>query len=256
MRRSDGSRPLVFAHRGASRLAPENTLPAFEAALRSGCDGVELDVQYSSDGALVVFSRLQLESTSDGVGRVSSHTLDELRALDAGSRFGAGWSGTRIPLLDDVLDLLGGRLLLNIQLRAFDWATGGLGIDVVKAVRDRGLAEQVVISSYNPLALRRAQRAGPEIECAILVDPDLPGWTRWDIIRRYSRAAWLQPELPLVDAAFVAWAHRLGMPVAVWTVNEAADALRMQSLKADAIITDDPDRMMQLLEKGGSRPEA
>ena len=78
MRKLNVKRPLIFAHRGASKAAPENTLPAFEAAIRLGADGVELDVQYTSDGALVLFHNLTLEKTSDGAGRVTAHTLSEL----------------------------------------------------------------------------------------------------------------------------------------------------------------------------------
>src|SRR5512139_1817621 len=95
MKRTITHRPLVFAHRGAKRLAPENTLPAFEAAIRLGADGVELDVQYTSDGKLVIFHDLNLEKTSNGTGRVTSHPLDELRELDAGSHFSPEFAGTQ-----------------------------------------------------------------------------------------------------------------------------------------------------------------
>ena len=100
------NRPLIFAHRGACKVAPENTLPAFEAAVRLGADGVELDVQYSSDGGLVVFHNPTLDATTNGTGHVTAHTLDELRSLDAGSWFGPEFAGTRIPTLDEALDLL------------------------------------------------------------------------------------------------------------------------------------------------------
>ena len=88
MKHSVKNRPLIFAHRGACKVAPENTLPAFEAAVRLGADGVELDVQYSSDGGLVVIHNPLLDATSTGTGRVAAHTLDELRSLDAGGWFG------------------------------------------------------------------------------------------------------------------------------------------------------------------------
>jgi len=91
------NRPLIFPHRGANQVAPENTLPAFQAAVDLGADGVELDVQYTSDGHLVVFHNPSLEKTSDGTGRVTSHTLEELRKLDAGSWFDPKFAGTPIP---------------------------------------------------------------------------------------------------------------------------------------------------------------
>lgn len=239
MLRPHPDRPLIFGHRGASKVAPENTLPAFEAAVRLGADGVELDVQYSSDGKLVIFHNTTLDKTSTGTGRVTAHTLEELRDLDAGSWFGPQFAGTRIPTLDEVLDLLKGKLLVNIELKTFDMASRGLAADVVRTVRAHGMTDEVVLSSFNPFALRAAKQAGPEIETGLLLAPDLPGWTRWGLIRRHSRADGIHPELAMVDAAYVATARRLGLPVRVWTVNEAADIRRLIALGVDAIITDD-----------------
>ncbi len=247
MRRPNIKRPLIFAHRGASKAAPENTLPAFEAAIRLGADGVELDVQYASDGALVIFHNATLEKTSDGTGRVTAHTLEELRALDAGSWFDPAFAGTRIPTLDEALDLLKGKLLINIELKVLDTLSSGLGPDTVKAVHARGMADQVVISSFNPFALRRAKQAGPEIECALLLANDLPGWMRWGVTRRYSRADGLHPDFIMVDETYVARARKHGLPVRVWTVDDEADMRRIIGLGVDAIITNVPDVAKTLL---------
>jgi glycerophosphoryl diester phosphodiesterase len=247
MKRPDVNRPLIFAHRGACRVAPENTLPAFEAAVGLGADGVELDVQYSSDGELMVFHNPSLEATTDGAGRLTSHTSEELRALDAGSFFGPEFAGTRIPTLDEVLDLLNGKLLVNVELKALDQTTSGIGADVVKSVRARDMQDQVVISSFNPMALRRARGAGPEIECALLLAPDLPGWLRSGMARRYSRANALHPEAPMVDEAYMARARKEGLPVRAWTVNDEPEMRRLAALGVDAIITDVPDVLARVL---------
>ena len=247
MKRTDVGRPLIFAHRGASQAAPENTLPAFEAAIRLGADGVELDVQYTSDGALVIFHNPTLEKTSTGAGRVTAHTLADLRKLDAGSWFGPAFVGTRIPTLAEVLDLLKDKLLINIELKALDSTFSNLGVDVVKTVREHGMTDQVVISSFNPFALRRAKQAGLEIECALLLAHDLPGWMRMGVTRRHSRADGLHPNLVMVNKAYLAHARKLGMPVRVWTVDEESDMRRMIALGVDAIITDVPDRARALV---------
>lgn len=233
--------PLIFAHRGACRVAPENTLPAFEAAIDLGADGIELDVQYSSDGKLVVIHNPTLETTTNGTGRVTAHTFEELRRLDAGVRFAPQFAGTPIPTLDEVLDLARGRLLVNIELKAFDTATFGIGADVVARVLAHDMADQVIISSFNPLALRRAKQAGPQIECALLTAPDLPGWMRSRPALWLSRADSIHPEHPMVDEAYMAWARRRGMAVRPWTVNEEADMRRLIALGVDALITDVPD---------------
>jgi glycerophosphoryl diester phosphodiesterase len=225
--RSQPGRPLIFAHRGASQIAPENTLPAFEAAAALGADGVELDVQYSSDGKLMVFHSLTLEATTDGQGRVSAHTLAELRALNASRHFGPSFAGVRIPTLDEVLDLLANRLIINIELKVPDLPSTTLGVDVAACVHAHGMAGQVIVSSFNPFALRRARQAGPDIECALLISPDLPAWMRWGVTRRHSRAVALHPEAHMVDAE--------------------AEMRRLIALGVDAIITDVPDRLAALL---------
>lgn len=241
MKRTITHRPLVFAHRGAKQGAPENTVPAFEAAIRMGADGIELDVQYSSDGKLVIFHDLSLEKTSNGTGRVSAHTFEELRQLDAGSHFDAAFAGTQIPTLDEALETAKGRLLVNIELKTVEIAQSNLGPDTVEAVRRHGMANDVVISSFNPFALRKSKAAGPEIEHALLLAPDLAGWMRWGLTLRHSRADGLHPEKGMATAGYIAAARRRHLPVRVWTVNDEADARRLAGLGVDALITDTPD---------------
>jgi glycerophosphoryl diester phosphodiesterase len=247
MKRRDTNRTLIFAHRGANREAPENTLPAFQAALDMGVDGVELDVQYSSDGRLMIFHDFNLETISNGAGSVTSHTFEELRALDVGSSFGPQFAGTCMPVLEEVLDLLKGRLLINIELKSFDMAST-LGHDVVEAVRARDMAGQVVLSSFNPFTLRRAKTAGHEIECAYLTAPDLPYWMRSGLTLRMCLADGLHPDVKMVDAAYMARARKRRMPVRVWTVNEEEEMRRMIELGVDAIITDAPEQLKALLD--------
>jgi glycerophosphoryl diester phosphodiesterase len=247
MRHRDAKRPLIFAHRGACKVAPENTLPAFQAALDLGADGIELDVHFSSDGKLVVIHNPTLDKTTNGSGRVTGLTFEELRRFDAGSHFGPQFAGTPLPALEEVLDLCKDKLLMNIELKSLSSNTANIGVDVVAAVRARDMADQVVISSFNPLALRRAKKAGPEIECALLTAPDLPGWMRAGITFSYSRADAVHPEFPMVDEAYMAWAVKRKMPVRPWTVNEVADMQRMIALGVDSIITDVPDVALALL---------
>jgi glycerophosphoryl diester phosphodiesterase len=242
-------RPLIVAHRGAKRVAPENTVPAFEAAIRLGADGIELDVQYSSDGKLVIFHDLSLEKTSNGTGRVSALTFDELRGLDAGSHFGPEFAGTQIPTLDEALETAKGKLLVNVELKTIEVSQSGLGPDVVEAVRRHGMIDDVVISSFNPFALRKSKFAGPDIEHALLLAADLAGWTRWGLTLRHSRADGLHPEKDMITANYMAAARKRKMPVRVWTVNDEADIRRLVDLGVDAIITDTPDVALAVLAK-------
>ena len=246
MKRPNVNHPLIFAHRGANCVCPENTLPAFAAAIDLGADGVELDVQFSSDGKLVIIHDYSLDKTTDGKGRVVGQPYEELQKLDAGSWFGPQFASTRIPTLDQVLDLLQGKLLINIELKSLDM-NSTLGRDVVRCVRAHSMVDQVVLSSFNPFTLRSAKRVGPEFECALLTAPDLPAWMRSGLTRSWSLAQGLHPEFKMVDARYVAAARKRGMPVRPWTVNEEPDLRRMLDLGVDAIITDRPDRLKALL---------
>jgi glycerophosphoryl diester phosphodiesterase len=252
MQRSETDRTLIFAHRGACLVAPENTLPAFQAAIDLGADGVELDVQYSSDGKLVVIHNPTLDDIAPGEGKVTAHTLEELRKYDAGSHFAPEFAGVKIPTLDEVLELLKDELIVNIELKALESTTMSIGVDVINTVRDHHMEDQVIISSFNPMALRKAKKRAREIEYALLLAPDLPGWTRSSLARRYSGADGLHPEAPMVDAAYMADARRQGLPVRVWTVNDEPEMRRLIALGVDAIITDAPDLLARVLTSSPS----
>ena len=147
--------PKVWGHRGASGVAPENTLPAFDLARRMGADGVELDVQLSADGRLVVIHDETLDRTTTGSGPVAARTLDELRTLDAGRGL-AGYAGARIPTLDEVFELFAGTpVVVNVELKNSVVAYPGLEEKVLALVAAAGMADRVLLSTFNHLSLVR-----------------------------------------------------------------------------------------------------
>lgn len=247
MRNPHPERPLVFAHRGAKAVAPENTIPAFLKAIELGADGVELDIQFSADGALVVIHNPTLEQTTDGHGRVTSFTLEELKQLDAGAKFDPRFAGTRLCTLEEALDAIGDRLLVNIEMKSFAMGTDGMAEQVAEIIRKRALYDQVIVSSFNPFALRRLKRTDPRIETGLLYAPDLPIYLSRAWLRPWAKPDAMHPEHVMVDAAYMRWARRNKYPVNVWTVNEVADMQRMIELGVNAIITDYPDRLRELL---------
>ncbi len=115
-------RPIIFAHRGDFAHAPENTLPSFEQALQKGADGVELDAKLTSDGHVIVIHDTSVDRTTNGKGRVASFALEETRKLDAGSWFNEKYIGTKVPLLEEVFDLVGKDKLINIELTNYSIA--------------------------------------------------------------------------------------------------------------------------------------
>lgn len=239
---------LNIAHRGASRAAPANTLAAFERALALGADGVEFDVRLSADGVPVVIHDATVDVTTDGRGPVSGLTLMELKALDAGAWFDPAFAGERIPTLAEVLDALGGRCLLNIELKSTSLPDHGLeqAVAALLPLFDIPPAE-LLVSSFNPLSLRRFTRRAPTIPVGLLHAPNLPL-----PLRRAWLAGWVphqarHPEHTMVDVAYVARAHRRGYRVHPWTVDEPGEMRRLIELGVDAIITNVPDVLRRVL---------
>jgi len=241
-------RLVNIAHRGASAAAPPNTLAAFEKAVELGADGIEFDVHLSADGVLVVIHDFNVDDTTDGSGRVAEMTLAQLKQLDAGSRFDPAFAGERIPTLEEVLETVGSRLLLNIELKCFSLRDNGLERAVITQVRRHNLDNRVLLSSFNPLSLRRAKKIAPRIPVGLLYAPWLP---------LPLRRAWLAPLVPhearhpehtLVDAHYMAWARRRGYRVNAWTVNDPNEMRRLIDLGVDGIITPVPDVLHSVLK--------
>jgi len=246
-------RPLSFAHRGASHEAPENTLAAFLLAADLGADGIEFDVQLSKDGEVVVIHDFSLETTTDGHGRVRDHTLAELRELDAGVRFDPAFAGQPIPTLQEVIEAVGHSLLLNIELKSESLKDDGLAAAVVRMVEDNHLLDRVVVSSFNPLAVRRVKQLNPWIAIGLLYAPDMPLYLRRAWLRHLAPFEALHPHYSMVDDRYVAWAREQGYRIHTWTVDDPGDMWQLMRRSVDLIITNRPDLLRQVLLAGHGR---
>ena len=243
------NKPLNIGHRGASAAAPQNTLAAFRKAVEFGADGVELDVHLSADSHVVVIHDFSLDKTTNGTGRVADKTLAELEALDAGSKFSPQFAGERIPTLAQVFEALGGKLLVNVELKSLGGGgSGALAAAVLEIVRKYGMDKRVLFSSFDPFALRAIKRLAPEIPAGLLYAPDLP---------IYLRRAWLAPLLPhearnphfsMVTDATMKWYKSHGLRVNTWTVDDPAEMKRLIALGVDGIITNKPDVLGSLAQ--------
>ncbi len=141
-------KPILFAHRGASIHAPENTLPAFELALEQGADGVELDAKLSADGKVVVIHDPTVDRTTDGHGKVSQLSYAELKSLDAGAHFDGPFRGTRIPGLAEVFESIGERSIINVELTNYATPMDRLVDKVCELVKAHGLEQRIIFSSF------------------------------------------------------------------------------------------------------------
>ena len=245
--------PLSFAHRGASHQAPANTLAAFLLAAELGADGIEFDAHLSQDGEVVVIHDFSLDATTDGHGAVRDKRLAELKELDAGSWFDPAFAGQRIPTLHEVIEAVGHRLLFNIELKTLSLRDDGLAVEVVRLIEDRNLVDRVIVSSFNPLAVRRVKQLNPRIPVGLLYGPSLPILLRRPWLRFLVRLDALHPHYTMVNDGSMRWASDRGYRVHAWVVDDPGEMRRLVRLGVDLIITSRPDLLRDVLHSG--RPE-
>ena len=221
--------PLIIGHRGASADAPENTLAAFALALQQGADGLELDVQLSADGQPVVFHDSSLQRLSGRDELCADLPLSELQAVEVGTE-------ETIPSLHELFEMLGPQTLYNVELKSFGLQNNGLVEAVAEVVESHGLTAQVLISSFNPLYVRRAREVFPASTLVALLRQ--PGWQQYAYLIADGEAD--HPHHTLVDESYMSWAGGRGYRIHVWTVDDPAEANRLAKLGVHGIITNKP----------------
>jgi glycerophosphoryl diester phosphodiesterase len=244
---------LNIAHRGASVAAPPNTLAAFEKAVALGADGIELDVRLCSDGVPVVIHDATVDATTDGSGPVAIMTLAQLKELDAGAPFDPTFAGERIPTLMEVLETVGEQLLLNIELKSGTPLNDGLEQAVFDVIERCALDERVLLSSFNPLALRRIQKTAPHLATALLYTPATRTSLALGRLISPNPYAAVHPHHTMVDQHYIGWARQHKYRVHVWTVDDVAEMRRLVGCGVDGIITNVPDLLHGVLQE--ERPD-
>ena len=234
------SQPLIFAHRGASAHAPENTLAAFELALAQHADAIELDVKLSADGHAVVIHDATVDRTTGSQGRVKDLSLAQLKSLDAGSFFSEKYRGERIPTLEEVFEAVGKRTFINVELTNYNAPRDQLVETVCILVKKFALQERVIFSSFFASNLSKARAFLPEVPRGLLaLNGWLGAWAR-SFGFAFGRYHALHPYLSDVTPQHIQRVHRLKRRVHVWTVNAAEDMRRLFHWGVDGIFTDDP----------------
>ncbi len=250
-------RILRVGHRGAPARAPENTLAAFEEAIRIGVDAIELDVHLSKDGVPVVIHDGSVDRTTDGQGPVAALTLRDLQALDAGSWFGPRFRAERIPSLAQALECARGRCGLIIEIkepepqagsrggrsRAADEGLGRLVDGVARVLAPGPSRDPVVVSSFSAAALVRVRAAMPRVRLGLLASRSGRG-TR--ALHREVVLHGFHPHLRLATRRRILAAHRMGLEVIVWPVNDRARMRRLVTQGADGLMSDDPTLFLGL----------
>ncbi|SNX52716.1 glycerophosphodiester phosphodiesterase [Thermoanaerobacterium sp. RBIITD] len=241
------SETLVIAHRGDSKNAPENTIASFKRAIEMGADGIEFDVQLSKDGQLVVIHDERVDRTTDGIGYVKDYTLSELKRLNAGIKFNKKFSNERIPTLPEVFELVGNkRMVLNIEIKNGIVIYPGIEEKLVNSISDYNFQDRVVISSFNHYSVRDVKELEPKLKIGLLYECGLvEPWHIANRIHAYS----LHPFYFNIIPEVVEGCKKNNVKLFPWTVDSPADMERMLKMGIDAIITNDPQQLIDLKKK-------
>lgn len=235
----------IWAHRGASAYAPENTIEAFLLAAEQGAHGVELDVQLSADGELVVIHDETIDRTSDGTGTVAAMSLAELREHDYANGMD-GFGGVAIPTLAEVFEALRPTALaVNVELKNGINFYPGIEKAALAAIDASGMRERVLVSSFNHYSLKTLQQLDRDVPLGLLFAEGL--YLPWEYAADFGAAA-IHPCLPFLQVpGVVEYAHQAGVAVNVWTVDEREHLEQCVALGVDAIITNRPDDALAAL---------
>lgn len=235
----------VWAHRGAKGYYPENTLVSFEAAIKQGADGIELDVHLSKDGYVVVCHDEILNRTTNGKGFIKNYNLYELKQLDAGSWFDKKYKDEKLPMLDEVMELIKGtNITLNIELKAGSIFYQGIEEKVLKMVQKFNLVDRVIISSFDHHSIVKIKNINSEIKTGMLYMESLYNPLKY--IESLGVDA-IHPNYTTLTEKLINDAVELNLDINTYTVNLEDDIKKLKHKSINAIITDYPDRTKDIL---------
>ena len=234
---------LVFAHRGASGYAPENTLPAFELGLKQRCDGFEFDVQITRDGVAAVIHDWTVDRTTNGSGEVRSMDYCDIRALDAGSWLDPRFAGTSVPRIEEIFELVPKGTALNVEIKSRPNDPPGLEELVASLIEKHDRLQNTIVSSFDHKSIKLLHRLNRDIKKGILYEGVLISPLSYG--GRHGLGLYsLHPCHDYVDSKMVKTAHASGIKVACWTVNTAERARELREMGVDIAITNYPDRLL------------
>lgn len=230
----------ITSHRGYSAVAPENTLPSFEAAINAGVDCAELDVQMTKDGVVMLTHDTNLKRTTGKNANIYDLTYEEVRTLDAGSYMGAEFAGTQIPTLQEVMDLCKGRIRLNIEIKSSP-QTPELAAETARLIVDNGWVNDCVVTSLDYNSLVEVKQIAPKIKCGYILAIGVGNY--YDL----PAADFFSVETTFITSGMVQQLHLRGKTVSAWTIDREDDARKMVELGVDDIITGDPPMVHSVL---------
>lgn len=241
--------PLIFAHRGASAHAPENTLSAFELAIKMKADVIEFDAKLSADQHVVIIHDQTVDRTTDGAGFVSDLPVAALKELDASTYNPQFKHREFIPTLPEIIEAFRGKILFNIELSNYKSPFDPLPVKVAELILHYGIADQVLVSSFHPIPLRRFHPLLPSVPIGFLAKRGLSGYlSRGRLGEMLVPYQSIHPEKSDVSLNLVRSAKQSGKRVHSYVINEYDEIARLFSIGIDGVITDYPLLAHQVLE--------
>lgn len=236
----------IIAHRGFSGKYPENTMLAFSKAVEIGADGIELDVHFTKDGEIVIIHDETIDRTTDGTGFVRDYTYEELSRFNAYGRFEGQFEFQKIPTLREYFELVKDveGFITNIELKTGIFEYEGIEKAVIDLVKEFGLEDRTILSSFNHFTVMRCKEYEPSIKTGFLVESWIIG------MGEYTKSHGIDCVHPIfvnLKPELYAEMKNAGREVNTWTVNEYEDIRRLADMGVDALIGNYPDRMTELL---------
>ncbi|WKA59119.1 glycerophosphodiester phosphodiesterase [Planococcus shenhongbingii] len=229
------------AHRGASGHAPENTMGAFQKGFEMKADYIEIDVQMTKDGELVVIHDTTVDRTTNGTGKVGDLTFEEIRQLDAGSWFSEDYAGEKVPTFEEVLDAFRGKVGILIELKAPELYPG-MEEKVADALIERNMDVsnngKVIIQSFNHESMKKSKELLPNLSHGVLAGASWANVTEEQLSQFAAYADYFNPNMNIVTDELVSDVHEAGMKIYPYTSRSQEQALRLFDLNVDGIITD------------------
>ena len=247
--------PIIIAHRGGAKLAPENTLASFKNAIAIGVDMIEIDVHFSKDSEIIVIHDESLDRTTNGTGEIKDLTLDEIKKYDAGSWFSEDYKNEKVPTLTEVLQSINGQCKLLIEIKDGDERYPGLEKKIVETVKEHNAEAWVVVQSFNKNSILRIKEMYPDLIIYYLLGKG--GFNDFytevsdqisigkSIEKKFDGVA---PNYKVLDKNKVDLLHKAGFGIFTYTVNDKADMQKVIEFGVDGIITDSPDILKNILK--------
>lgn len=237
----------IIAHRGASKQAPENTLPAFEKAWQTGADGIETDVQLTKDNIPVLIHDEKLHRTTDGKGFVQDYTFEELQKLDAGCWFSEEYKGTKLLSLEQMLDWISNKsLLLHLELKNKKMNYEGLESRVYDLLIKYEMKDRTHFSSFNPVSMERFKQIDRTMPTALLLSQKSKDYI---LAAEKIGVSALHIKYKLLTDSLMQQAKENRFFIRVFTVNREAHLKRCFDLGCDSVFTDVPDLALACRKK-------